>query len=90
MSRQLRPEDVLFRQRLLSCSGLYNGKLDGLWGRITDTAENAFFSACDRIAGEAQTFDERSERSIRTLRLDAQPLCRQSLSRIGPPDLMRE
>lgn len=82
MSRPLSYEDVLFRQRFLSCSGLYTETLDGLWGQHTDTADREFLAGCNRIATSLGTFDPRSERNIRTLRLEAQPLCRQSLSAI--------
>ena len=35
-----------------------------------------------RSAAQVQQFDERTERNIRTLRLDAQELCRKSLAKI--------
>lgn len=82
MSHPLTREEILFRQRILSCSGLYTRDLDGLWGRFTDDADQEFFTRCDAIAGATHRFDERSERNIRTLRLDAQQLCRKSLMRI--------
>jgi peptidoglycan L-alanyl-D-glutamate endopeptidase CwlK len=85
MTRPLSQEDVLFRQRLLSCSGLYDRKLDGLWGKHTDDADRAFFAQCDAIALATRSFDPRTERNIRTLRLDAQPMCRQSLAAISIP-----
>jgi peptidoglycan L-alanyl-D-glutamate endopeptidase CwlK len=79
MSNPLSADEVLFRQRLLSCSGLYTDTIDGLWGRHTDEAERSFFTQCDAIAQTTHVFDPRTERNIRTLRLDAQPLCRRSL-----------
>lgn len=82
MSGQLSVEDILYRQRMLSCSGLYSRKLDGVWGRHTDEAERTFFNSCDDLAEKHGHFDPRSERNIRSLRLDAQLLCRQSLAAI--------
>src|SRR6185369_12125682 len=41
-----------------------------------------FHQRCDAIAAAGPTFDARSERNIRTLLLDVQPLCRESLRRI--------
>lgn len=85
MSNPLSFDEVLFRQRLLSCSGLYDRKLDGIWGQHTDGAEREFFAQCDAIANAIRVFDPRTERNIRTLRLDAQPLARQSLAAIITP-----
>ena len=82
MSNPLSKDEVLFRQRLLSCSGLYTDTLDGLWGKNTDDADHKFFAECDKIATANGGFDARSERNIRSLRLDAQALCRQSLAAI--------
>jgi peptidoglycan LD-endopeptidase CwlK len=89
MSHPLAKEDVLFRQRILSCSGVYQRKLDGLWGQFTDEADRDFFARCEDIANQTQGFDERSERNIRTLRLNAQKLCRQSLAAIRASGAVR-
>lgn len=82
MSSPLNRDDVLFWQRLLSCCGLYAGKLDGKWGPVTNAAEQAFDQQCQAIASEVATFDQRTERNIRTLQTPVQKLCRQSLKRI--------
>lgn len=82
MSSALSPEYILFRQRLLSCSGVYTYRLDGLWGQHTDEADAAFNSKCNDIASHEGEFDPRSERNIRTLRLDAQQLARKSLTAV--------
>lgn len=82
MSKVWTLEDILYRQRVLSCCGLYTYKLDGKWGEQTDAADQQFAQASDKIASELGTFDARTERNIRTLRLAAQRLCRQSLEAI--------
>ena len=82
MSNRLFSDDVLFEQRLLSCCGLYGGKLDGKWGPITDAADVAFHAKCDTIAAQTGTFDARTEKNIRTLMTEVQALCRASLARI--------
>ena len=82
MSGTLSLEEILFRQRLLSCSGVYSRKLDGLWGFFTDEADAEFNSKCNSIAQAVASFDPRSERNIRSLRLDAQQLCRESLQSV--------
>jgi peptidoglycan LD-endopeptidase CwlK len=82
LSQRLFSDDILFAQRLLSCCGLYRGALDGKWGPVTDSADQAFYGQCDRIAAETAVFDARSEANIRTLMLEVQALCRESLGRI--------
>ena len=82
MSKHLFHDDVLFLQRLLSCCGLYKHKLDGEWGPRTDEAERAFHDQCESIASAMFRADDRSERNIRTLQIDVQRLCRESLKRI--------
>ncbi|WP_395391173.1 M15 family metallopeptidase [Novosphingobium sp. BL-8A] len=80
MSNSLFSVDVLFLQRLLSCCGLYNDKLDGDYGPHTSDAEEAFGAKCDAIAAAEGAFDIRSERNIRSLRTDAQELARRSIA----------
>jgi peptidoglycan L-alanyl-D-glutamate endopeptidase CwlK len=82
MSQNLSTEDVLFRQRLLSCCGFYTGALDGLWGSNTDAADQAFAARGAAIAADEGTFDARSERTIATLQSDAQVAARRSLRAI--------
>jgi peptidoglycan L-alanyl-D-glutamate endopeptidase CwlK len=82
MSGGLSPDYILFRQRLLSCSGVYTYQLDGLWGQHTDEADAAFNVRCGEIARSDGEFDPRSERNIRSLRLDAQPFARRSLAAV--------
>jgi len=80
MSGRLFPDDVLFLQRLLSCCGLYTRKLDGDYGQFTAQAESDFEDRCDAVASADGSFDQRSERNIRSLQLVAQPLARRSLA----------
>src|SRR5687768_5003893 len=82
MAKVLSEEEVLFRQRLLSCCGFYKGKLDGDWGPKTDKADRDFADRSDAIAAAEGTFDARSERSIRSLQCDAQAAARKSLKAI--------
>ncbi|MEO7178597.1 MAG: M15 family metallopeptidase [Allosphingosinicella sp.] len=82
MSKALSKEDILFRQRLLSCCGFYTDDLDGLWGPNTDAADKAFDKLSDEIAAAEGRFDDRSERNIRSLQCDAQRAARRSLAGI--------
>lgn len=80
MSDRIFANDVLFLQRLLSCCGLYARRLDGDYGRFTAEAENDFEARCDSIAAAEGSFDQRTERNVRSLQLTAQPLARRSLA----------
>lgn len=82
MSQQLSKEDVLFRQRLLSCCGFYTDRLDGVWGPNTNAADQSFFARSAAIAAAEGTFDARSEGNIATLHCDAQEAARRSLRAI--------
>ena len=59
MSEQLFADDVLFLQRFLRSGGLYAGKLDGVWGPLTDAGHEAFLAQSDAIAAELGRFDGR-------------------------------
>lgn len=87
MANQLFHDDILFLQRLLSCSGLYTHNLDGLWGPHTDAAEKAYFLRCAALGTQCGTFDARSERHLCSMRLDAQEAARRSLARIRATDV---
>src|ERR1700712_4025711 len=80
MAKALQPEDVLFLQRFLSCCGFYTDTLDGLWGKNTDDADQAFHARSQEIASSQGSFDARSERCILSLQCDAQVAARQSLT----------
>ena len=82
MSRPLTRDDVLFRQRLLSCCGFYTDILDGRWGDNTDKADRDFFAKCTEIRADEGALDERSERNILSLQCDAQRAARRSLAAI--------
>lgn len=82
MSNRLFEDDVIFLQRLLKCAGLYTDRLDGVWGKNTDTAVDAFENNFVTIAGSLGTFDARSERCIHTLNPKAQELARRFLKAI--------
>ena len=81
MSAALCSSDVLFQQRFLKASGLYPGRLDGMWGTVTDRAATAFASASEDLASALGRFDPRSERLIATLQLPAQRAARTFLAR---------
>lgn len=82
MGHVLSFDEVLYRQRFLSCCGFYNHLLDGDWGRHTDEAEQKFAARCQAIAAAEGTFDPRTERCIASLQADAQQAARRSLKAI--------
>ena len=80
MSAQLFHDDILFFQRLLSSSGLYTGKLDGIYGSMTANAEAAFDKLFADNAAKYGTFDPRSEAIISTLMPKAQVAARKFMT----------
>jgi peptidoglycan L-alanyl-D-glutamate endopeptidase CwlK len=74
--------DTLFLQRFLKSLGYYTGKLDGIYGPLTDAAVNAFDDKCDEIAGRIGRFDKRSESRIVTLHPKAQEKAREFLKEL--------
>lgn len=76
MSFPLFPEDVLFEQRLLSCGGFYNGRLDGQYGDRTRAAEDAAHNAYLVLQTQMGVADARSEKAIVTLLPAMQKLAR--------------
>ena len=87
MSAQLFPDDILFYQRLLKTENLYLGKLDGIWGPLTEKASNDFELASDKIRNNIGAFDFRSEAKIRTLIIKAQREARIFLSKVNSEGL---
>ena len=84
MSLQLTHEVILFRQRVLACSGFYKGAIDGLWGKITDDADKAFHTEYLRLQSIGGTFDPRSEAAILTLLTVSQAKAREFMRIAGP------
>ena len=82
MSARIFPDDILFFQRVLKSAGLYGGKLDGIWGPITEGAAVEFERLSDQIALRTSRFDARSENNIRTLTVRAQQSAREFLERV--------
>lgn len=82
MSLRLFPDDVLFTQRLLRAQVLYAGRLDGIWGALTEAAMVEFERRADVIGDNAGRFDTRSEAQLATLLLPAQTAARAFLSRV--------
>jgi peptidoglycan L-alanyl-D-glutamate endopeptidase CwlK len=72
MGKIIFPDDILFFQRLMKAEGLYEKKLDGIWGRYTEEAANKFEELSEKIRDEIMEFDFRTEQNIRTLALAAQ------------------
>jgi hypothetical protein len=86
MSAHLTTAEVLFRQRLLACAGLYSEKLDGIWGKKTDAAAAAWDAAFVKARAEISEFDPRSESTLHQILPSAQRLMRHLLSdlRVAP------
>ena len=82
MSARLFPDDIRFFQRLLRADELYGGRIDGIWGPLTERAVQEFERQADAFAAESGRFDPRSENNIRTLSLRAQPLARRFLAQL--------
>lgn len=82
MSERLFGSDVIFQQRILRSAGLYTGRIDGIWGPLTDGAFNAFFDRAGEIAEELGTFDPRTEGNLTTLQLPAQRAARRFMARV--------
>lgn len=74
--------DILFAQRFLKSLGFYTGKLDGLFGPLTDKANVLFENKYDEIADKMGRFDKRSETVIATLHPKTQELAREFLRKI--------
>jgi peptidoglycan L-alanyl-D-glutamate endopeptidase CwlK len=72
-------EDVLFIQRLLKCQGIYDGRLDGIWGAKTEKAVQVAEARSFGLRSIGQ-FDPRSERAIAGLHLLAQERARKMLA----------
>jgi peptidoglycan L-alanyl-D-glutamate endopeptidase CwlK len=83
MSLTLSKAQILFRQRLLKCCGLYDGKLDSQWGPKTEKAEKAFIDASEKLKTQLGAFDTRSEQNIMSLHLKAQELARKFLTQLN-------
>lgn len=81
MSYQINKKDVLFRQRLLKASGFDPQGLDGMWGKNTGAADDAFVAAGIALRDELGTFDARSEGNILGLHIKAQRLARKFLTK---------
>lgn len=78
MSRHLFGDDVIFHQRLLKAQDIYRGALDGSWGPKTEAADREF----ERRGVELRllgTFEERTERVLAGLHLNAQAAARRLL-----------
>ncbi|SDW45793.1 peptidoglycan L-alanyl-D-glutamate endopeptidase CwlK [Hydrobacter penzbergensis] len=86
MSYNAMKSDILFYQRFLQSNNLYMGKLDGIWGPLSDKADKTFRQMSSSIADEMGKFDERSEQNITTLLLPVQRIARRFLASVGNYD----
>ena len=82
MSDRLFGDDVIFQQRFLKSAQLYTGRIDGIWGPLTDAAYDAFLTQSDESAAELGRFDRRTERNLVTLQLPAQRAARRFMSAV--------
>lgn len=76
--------DILFRQRILACSGFYTGSLDSQWGPQTEAADKAFNAEYLRLQTTGGTFDLRTEGVILTLLPKMQAKAREFMRVAGP------
>ncbi len=82
MSTRLFKDDVVFLQRLLKSSGLYTGRIDGIWGPKTDAAVTEFEKQSKLLADSLGKFDPRTETNIQSLHLKAQEAARRFMSAV--------
>ncbi|MEZ5536372.1 MAG: M15 family metallopeptidase [Thiolinea sp.] len=75
-------ETLLHSQRLLKVENLFQGQCNGLLDDDCRTAIDEFEHQSDLLAEELGTFDERTEKNIRTLRLVAQREARLFMQRL--------
>ena len=69
-------KDTIFWQRMLRLAGYYTGKIDGIAGKLTRKAEDAWLAAAREAAETYGTFDDRTEKVILTLIPSAQVAAR--------------
>ena len=69
-------QDTIFWQRMLRLAGYYTGKIDGIAGKLTRKAEDAWLTASREAAETYGTFDDRTEKVILTLMPSAQVAAR--------------
>ena len=82
MSDRLFGDDVIFQQRFLKSAQLYTGRIDGIWGPLTDAAYDAFIAGSDAIAAELGRFDRRTEGNLASLQLPAQRAARRFMAAV--------
>lgn len=80
MSAVLTKSQIIDHQRILACSGLYKGGIDGSWGSKTNDADKQFTERARSIRAALGEYDSRSETTIATLILPAQAKARAFLS----------
>jgi peptidoglycan L-alanyl-D-glutamate endopeptidase CwlK len=76
-------DDILFLQRFLTGLGLYDGKLDSVFGPKTSAALSKFEAISDEIANKNGRLDQRTEACIVTLHPKAQELARKFMKAVN-------
>lgn len=82
MSSPISANDIEFLQRMLCSAGCYDGEADGVWNGKVDEGEVKLRQIADQLAARHGTFDERSERHIRSLHPQAQDAARRFLGKL--------
>ena len=82
MSATLLPDEIKFLQRMLCSAGCYTGPKNGVWSRAVDDAEAQLKTIADQLATQLGSFDDRSERCIRSLHPKAQRAAREFLATV--------
>jgi len=82
MALRMFENDVMFLQRFLKSAGLYDGKIDGIFGPKTNTGVDTLDSMSADIARELGTFDARTERNLVTLQPGAQRAARRFMGKV--------
>ncbi len=82
MSARLFKDDVVFMQRLLKASGVYQGRIDGTWAAETESAVCRFEKESDLLKKSLGSFDLRSESHIAGLHLHAQAAARRFMRKL--------
>jgi peptidoglycan L-alanyl-D-glutamate endopeptidase CwlK len=81
-------DDILFQQRFLAGLGLYDGKLDSVFGAKTSAALSKFEAISDEIANKNGQFDQRTEARIVTLHPKAQELSRKFMKAVNQSEVL--
>ena len=79
--------DSKFLQRFLSSGGFYNDDIDGDVGPKTLEAVDKFEADTEQVANELGSFDERTEKNIRTMLIPTQRKAREFMTNVSQAGL---